>query len=214
MSREPDAPPDDPAHGMLSIEQIRSRLATHQPAPLTTEARRLAGVAMLLRENQQQTEVLFIRRAEFEGDPWSGDLGFPGGGLEPSDRNARAAAERETWEEIGLDLQHHQYLGQCSELAGAYLPVRISCFTYLLNPVPAFILNGEVVDTFWVPLTTLLEPQRNHLTSFFYRGAERQHPVVNLAEWSERPLWGITYRLLEQFLALFELRFHHQEPHA
>jgi len=198
---------------MLTIAQIRTRLASHRPEPVSMAEHRLAGVAMLLREWQQQPQVLFIRRAEYEGDPWSGDLGFPGGGIEPCDENVRAAAERETMEEIGLDLKRHRYLGQSSELAGAYLPVRIFCFVYLLEGEPDFSLNGEVVDTFWVPLTTLLEPQRNRMTSFFYRGAQRQHPVIDLAEWSERPLWGITYRLVQQFLALFDLGFNHQEPH-
>lgn len=196
---------------MLSIEQIRSRLTGHQPEPLTTEARRQAAVAMLLRERRQHPEVLFIRRAEHESDPWSGDLAFPGGGIEPRDRDARAAAERETREEIGLDLEPHQYLGQSTELAGAYLSVKISCFVYLLDQVPELKLNDEVVETFWVPLKTLLDPERNHLASFKYRGALRQHPVIELAEWSDRPLWGITYRLLQQFLALFELGFNHQE---
>jgi 8-oxo-dGTP pyrophosphatase MutT (NUDIX family) len=197
---------------MLSIERIRTRLATHRPEPLQIEARRLAAVAMLLRERRQQPEVLFIRRAEHEGDPWSGDLAFPGGGIEPGDPDPRAAAERETREEIGLRLAPRQYLGQSAELAGAYLPITISCFTYLLEDDPDFRLNGEVVAAFWVPLRTLLEPQRNRLVCFEYRGAQRQHPVIDLPEWSERPLWGITYRLVQQFLALFELGFRHQEP--
>jgi len=196
---------------MLSIEQIRTRLAGHRPEPLQIDARRLAAVAMLLRERRQRPEVLFIRRAEYDGDPWSGDLGFPGGGIEPQDQDARAAAERETREEVNLFLQPHQYLGQCAELAGAYLPVRISCFAYLLDGEPEFCLNGEVVQTFWVPLQTLLEPRRNRLMSFEYRGARRQHPVIDLQEWSERPLWGITYRLLQQFFALFELGFSFRE---
>jgi 8-oxo-dGTP pyrophosphatase MutT (NUDIX family) len=196
---------------MLNIDQIRSRLTAHRPEPLQIEARRLAAVAMLLREKRHRPEVLFIRRAEYPGDPWSGDLGFPGGCLEPLDSDARAAAERETREEISLCLKPHQYLGQCAELAGAYLPVIISCFAYHLEDEPEFNLNGEVVQTFWVPLQTLLEPQRNRLISFEYRGERRQHPVIELQEWSERPLWGITYRLLQQFFALFDLGFNYRE---
>jgi len=197
---------------MLRMEQIIARLAAHQPDPLEMEARRLAAVAMLLRERREHPEVLFIRRAEHEADPWSGDLGFPGGGIEPRDADARAAAERETLEEIGLCLDAHRYLGQSAELAGAYLPIKISCFVYLIDGEPDFRLNGEVVETFWVPLQTLLEPQRNRLASFEYRGASRQHPVIELPEWSERPLWGITYRLLQQFLTLFDLGFNYREP--
>jgi len=193
------------------LDQIKTRLAAHRPQPLATETRRQAAVAMLLHPGEQSPEVLLIRRAEHEGDPWSGDLGFPGGGLEAEDRNAREAAERETWEELSLTLAPRHYLGHCAELAGAYLPVQISCFAYLLDERPEFVLSDEVTDTFWVPLTTLLDPRRNRRLNFEYRGQTRQHPIIDLAEWSERPLWGITYRLLQQFFALLDLGFQYQD---
>ncbi len=50
------------------------------------------------------TDLLFIRRAEKSGDPWSGHMAFPGGHMESSDASLLAAAIRETQEEIGLDL--------------------------------------------------------------------------------------------------------------
>lgn len=196
---------------MIRIEQIKERLALHEPLTLDVEAKRHAAVAMLLREKGNRTEVLLIRRAEHEKDPWSGDLGFPGGRIEELDANPRAAAERETHEEIGLCLSADNYIGQSDDLSGAYLSVRISCFVYHVDSEAQFKTNGEVVDLFWVPLQTLLEPERNRMASFFYRGSDRQHPVVELNEWSQRPLWGITYRLLDNFLNLFDLSFSHPE---
>jgi 8-oxo-dGTP pyrophosphatase MutT (NUDIX family) len=196
---------------MIDIEQIRNRLSDHQPQPLQQQSDRHAAVAMLLRKNQQRTEVLFIRRAEHDKDPWSGDLGFPGGQIENFDPSPRAAAERETWEEVGFCLKDENYLGQSDDLAGAYLSVHISCFVYQVDMNTQFKLNGEVVDIFWVPIHTLLDPQRNQQLSFFYRGKDRKHPGITLSEWSERPLWGITYRLLDNFLNLFDLSFTHPE---
>lgn len=196
---------------MIDIEHIRNRLSDHQPQPLQQHSDRHAAVAMLLRKNQQITEVLFIRRAEQERDPWSGDLGFPGGKIEEHDPTPRAAAERETWEEIGLCLQDENYLGQSDDLTGAYLSVRISCFVYQVDLNTQFNLNDEVVDLFWVPIRTLLDPQRNQQLTFFYRGQDRKHPGIKLSEWSDRPLWGITYRLLDNFLNLFDLSFTYPE---
>lgn len=196
---------------MLTIEQIKERLSDYHPQALQRQVKRHAAVAMLLRESGRGMEVLLIRRAEHEKDPWSGDLGFPGGGIEQEDLSPRAAAERETWEEIGLCLNEGNYLGQSDDLAGAYLSVRISCFVYHVDHEVEFRLNGEVVDLFWVPLETLLDPERNRLTNFFYRGSDREHPIVDLNEWSQRPLWGITYRLIDNFLQLFNLSFRHSE---
>lgn len=196
---------------MIDLEQIRLRLTHHQPRMLTQQDFRRAAVAMLLREQAGEAEVLFIRRAEHELDPWSGDLAFPGGCVDPTDAGPQAAAERETFEEIGLELAPHQYLGRSDDLAGAYLSIHIACFVYQLENEVDFCLNGEVVDLFWVPLRTLLDPARNRLHQFHYRGAGRRHPVIELPEWSNRPLWGITYRLLQNFLERFELSFRHPE---
>ena len=49
-------------------------------------------------------EILFIRRAARQGDRWTGHVAFPGGKRDPDDASDRAAAERETREEVGLDL--------------------------------------------------------------------------------------------------------------
>lgn len=51
-----------------------------------------------------EPELLFIQRASRHGDPWSGDVAFPGGGRDIEDDDDLAAAVRETAEEVGLDL--------------------------------------------------------------------------------------------------------------
>lgn len=196
---------------MIGLEQIRVGLSQSQPSLLNRADFRRAAVAMLLREQEGEAEVLLIRRAEHELDPWSGDLAFPGGRIDAVDAGPRAAAERETREEIGLKLSPRQYLGRSDDLTGAYLSIHIACFVYALEERPDFHLNGEVVDLFWVPFRTLLDPQRNRMHRFHYRGAGRCHPVIDLPEWTNRPLWGITYRLLENFLDRFNLSFRHPE---
>ena len=196
---------------MLEIEDIKTRLASYQPRLSNMDAERQAAVAMILRHGEKGTEVLFIQRAEFKNDPWSGDLGFPGGRIEADDPSPRAAAERETWEEIGYTLTDTNYLGRCDDMAGAFLSVRISCFVYTISADAVFRINGEVVKYFWIPLATLLDPQRNRHMHFFHRGSDRQHPVVHLNEWSSRPLWGITYRLVDNFFNLFDLSFTYPE---
>jgi NUDIX domain len=62
-------------------------------------------------------EVLFIKRAGRVGDRWSGHTALPGGRRDPGDEDDRAAAVRETREEVGLDLTHSDcmYAGNLPE---------------------------------------------------------------------------------------------------
>ena len=87
-----------------TLDDIAARLAARPPELDTEAVRMAASVALVLRERDGDIEALFIRRAEHDGDPWSGDLAFPGGRIDPEDVDARAAAERETLEELALDI--------------------------------------------------------------------------------------------------------------
>ncbi len=118
---------------MLTIDQITARLSNHQPQILEPATAKCAAVAMLLTNTPSGPEVLLIRRAEYEGDPWSGDVAFPGGVIESEDNGPQQAAEREVCEEIGLQLKPQNRIGQLDDLFGAYLPIRISCFVYQLT---------------------------------------------------------------------------------
>ena len=145
---------------MVQINKIKARLAGHKPQKVDIAAKKQAAVALILRAGKNEPEVLLIQRAEHEKDPWSGDLGFPGGRIEPSDASPRAAAERETMEEVGLTLTADNYLGQSDDMAGLTLSVRISCFVYHVGHQETLTLNEEVFDYFWVPFSTLLTPDR------------------------------------------------------
>ena len=97
---------------MLTVDQIRAKLADCAHAPAVFEANyRQAAVAMILAEGDTELDVCFIRRAEREGDPWSGQVAFPGGRADPVDPTASAVAERETLEEIGLPLLSGDLIG-------------------------------------------------------------------------------------------------------
>jgi 8-oxo-dGTP pyrophosphatase MutT (NUDIX family) len=62
-------------------------------------------------------EILFIKRAGRAGDRWSGHTALPGGRRDSDDADDRAAAIRETREEVGLDLTHSDcfYAGNLPE---------------------------------------------------------------------------------------------------
>ena len=96
-------------HPLLTSAELRllaERIAAHVPYRAETDGSpRRAAVALVFRAPAGgDTELLVIRRAEREGDPWSGQMGLPGGGQAPNERSLEDTAIRETLEETGVDI--------------------------------------------------------------------------------------------------------------
>lgn len=157
---------------------------------------------MVLRQSDNGPEILFIERAAHDSDPWSGNIAFPGGKLEQGDPSLQHAAERETLEEIGLDLSQAGLLGRLSDIIGANLPVRVACFVYELEAPHELTLSDEVEDAFWVPLEFLWAPERSRMNLVNFAGKHLEAPSILLPQPGKPVLWGITYRLVMQLAAL------------
>lgn len=195
---------------LTNIDWVKDKFSNHTPEVLSPVDRGHAAVALVLRQVEPTPEVLFIIRAQHDKDPWSGNIGFPGGRLNHNE-TPREAAERETHEELCLNLDEANFLGRLDDLYGATLPVLVSCFIYHLESDVSLRPNYEVASTFWCPLPTLLESSRHTHEHFTYRGKAQMHPVVTLLEPGQPLLWGITYRLLRNFFDICGIDFGAQE---
>lgn len=190
---------------LFTLDHLRTALATYQPRLVERSEwpeHTHAAVALLIRQCRHGIEVLFILRAEYAGDPWSGNIAFPGGHIESDDDTVRAAAERETLEEIGIDLQREEFLGRLDDVAGAHLPVIVSCFAYAVSESTPIIANQEINQTFWVPFANLSDPNRQRQHYVTFRGEQLERPAIDLLGPGRTVLWGITYRLVSHFMQL------------
>ena len=187
-----------------TLEEIEARLSAVAPRIDTKHARMRASVALVLREVGSDLEALFIRRAEHDEDPWSGHLAFPGGRLDAEDATARDAAERETVEELGLDLRDAamaKCLGRLDDVLGHAESIRVSAYVYGISGDPSLRLNHEVRDAFWTPLQHCTDPDRQSVREFSYLDVMRPLPTLRLLEDEEAPvLWGITYKFMDDFM--------------
>jgi 8-oxo-dGTP pyrophosphatase MutT (NUDIX family) len=109
--------------------------ATHRPDETETL---WAAVATVLREHPERgLEVLLIQRAEREGDPWSGHIAYPGGRYSSTDASMQHTAERETIEEVGLDLRAHaRLLGRLSNVPARRNGQRVVRFSKARGAAP------------------------------------------------------------------------------
>lgn len=185
-----------------TLEDVAARLAARPPELDDDPVRMAAAVALVLRERAGDLDALFIRRAEHEDDPWSGDLAFPGGRIDPEDVDARAAAERETLEELSLDLSGARRLGRISDVLGHAESIRVSCFVYGIDGDPDLAPNYEIREAFWSPLSHSTDPARQLMREFSYADVTTELPTVRLLEDPRAPLlWGITYKFMDDFMS-------------
>ncbi len=183
------AAPDELRKALLPVGLAEAELA----------ARSASAVLVLLRPAGDGLEVLLGHRARRAGDPWSGQVSFPGGHRHIDDASLVETALRETKEEVNLDL------GGRAEVLG-HLPPRsprnvpemlvvpfVAYTTAPLDPRP----GPEMVETFWVPLAAL--PPSRATTDVETRFGPLRVPAFL---WKGLVIWGLTFRILEELLAI------------
>jgi 8-oxo-dGTP pyrophosphatase MutT (NUDIX family) len=184
---------------VLSIDAVRSAFARHEPKVVDDPARPRAAVALVLRDAPAGPDVLLIERARHPEDPWSGHMAFPGGRVDPGDLHTRAAAERETLEEVGLSLAGAEQIGRLDDLEGRHagrpLSLVISAWIYHVPKPGPLAPNHEVETALWVPLTRLVDPEQR----VEYPTPIGGYPGILVGDPDRHIVWGLTYRFLEIF---------------
>lgn len=181
------------------MEHIRQAMQGHIPnRDVDEHLDPFASVALLLRQGDDGPEVLFIQRAHHPNDPWSGNLGFPGGRIDPEDNGPLAAAIRETAEEVGIKLTHDQLLTQLDDQHGVRVAVQVCCYVFIVDSSVEVSNNEEVAHAFWVPLRQLQQQERHCQREVLWHGTPTEVPSIYLNE-KVPVLWGLTYRFIAVF---------------
>ena len=179
------------------IGSFSPKLTRDEPAQLVP--RKSAGVAVIFRSNKGEEEVLLIRRAERKGDPWSGQVAFPGGMVSPTDRSFEETARRETVEEVGIDLTPRAgvFLGYMRELKVRVREVVVVPSVFRLDVAVAVILSNEVAAYEWVSLGKLASDEARS-TYLLHRDGE----AIAFPSFVHQGLviWGLTERILSAII--------------
>ena len=159
-----------------------------------------AVVAILLyQDSADELSTLLIQRVERSNDPWSGQIGLPGGRVEKFDGSTREALEREVREEVGLELSRDgEQLGVLSVgHPGRRVEMTVQPWVYGLQRPPKVTTGPEIQHAFWVSLSKL--PSLRGTSEVEIRGSRI---LVEAFLVDGRVVWGFTYRVLDELLAV------------
>jgi 8-oxo-dGTP pyrophosphatase MutT (NUDIX family) len=179
-------------------DPIARRLAASLPIAVDEPGLYWAAVAIIVAPDPDA--ILLIRRAQREGDPWSGHMALPGGRAEPADRDLAGTAIRETAEEVGIQLREEWLLGTLDDVAPrtpVLPPVAVRPFVFRVPERPALRLNAEVAAAEWLELARLADPAVRQEISIEISGRSRPFPAFVTPS---GVVWGMTERILTLFL--------------
>ena len=157
-----------------------------------------AAVLIPLVDRSEGIHVLFTQRTVYLKDH-TGQISFPGGGVEPQDRRRQDTALRETEEEIGLSRSSITVLGELPEFE-MQSGFRIAPVVGWIRPPYSTRLDPlEVEDIFEVPFEHFLRPERYQRRRYVIDGVERKYLAI---PYEGRYIWGATAGMLYMFYQL------------
>lgn len=162
-----------------------------------TDKARKSAVLILLYPKNEQWYICFIQRVK-DGGVHSGQIALPGGKTDKTDKNIIETAYREAYEEIGIDKNKINYLGELSHL---FIPVS----NYIVFPVVGYLNSfeqfrkcpKEVNQVIEVRLIDFFNPKNKQIKTREIKNIPTKVPYYLLA--NQYYLWGATAMIMSEF---------------
>lgn len=158
---------------------------------------RKSAVSIVLYEHQNELRFVLIQRPIYEGTH-GGQISFPGGKQEETDSDLEHTARRETFEEIGVQLNKNQLIGSLSTVVIPVSKFSVEPYLYIIEEKPIFTPDErEVAAIIETPLLHLLHDENIKSKSIELSSGVKMKNVPYF-ELSSKTVWGATALILNE----------------
>ena len=197
------------------LKSIRNKFENYKPYINGFENMKRASIFVPIVKIEDSYYILFeVRSKNLRTQP--NEISFPGGKIENGE-NPMDAAIRETCEELGTYENNIEIISQL-DLLITHMNLIVHPYVGILNNIDSLHINKDEVDhTFLVPIRYLLENKPTYYKNKLeiipdekfpyeiipnkenYKFQESSYPVL-FYEYKDYVIWGLTARILENFL--------------
>ncbi|MGH2698584.1 MAG: CoA pyrophosphatase [Actinomycetota bacterium] len=175
--------------------RLERALNVRPPARQRQKGARDAAVLIPVVERDEPALIFTVRTDTLSSH--KGQISFPGGSIDPGDVNAAHTALREAHEEIDLDPDSVEVVGELDTFPTYVTGYNVTPVVGFLEQRPELKPNpAEVAAVLWVPLSQLDDTIRAE-PGFVHRG--RTYPTEAWV-WNGNVIWGVTARIIRLFL--------------
>lgn len=200
----------------MEIENIIKKLNNHTPTILGSESFSKYAVLLPLLEEDNEIKVLFeVRSKKMRRQP--GEICFPGGRIDPSDKDEKQTAIRETTEELGIQKTKITDVTPIDFMVSPFGTIIYPYVGVISSPEEIRPNPDEVEEIFTVPLSVLRNMEPDVYKMSFKMMPEEGFPFElisggenynwqartmdeNFYYYNDKVIWGLTARILKHFL--------------
>jgi 8-oxo-dGTP pyrophosphatase MutT (NUDIX family) len=163
---------------------------------------KFAAVNILLYLKNNEWYFPLMVRTTNERDRHSGQISLPGGKKEDSDENFEQTAQRETFEEMGIDIHYNRIIREMSPIFIPPSNFYVRAFISYTKKNPEFILQkSEAVELIEFPVSALLSLSDQPEILVLPTSNGVKVPVINFNNYI---IWGATSMILSELSHLLK----------
>lgn len=154
-----------------------------------------SAVMMLFMEKEGVPHILLTLRTD-KVSTHKGQVSFPGGGYDSSDKDYLDTALRETLEEVGIPAGEIEVLGEFDEYI-SIMGFHVYVYVGALNREQQYVVSRDEIDEMLeVPFSMFYNEEYTKRETLTHEGREYE---VYYYDFGKATIWGLTSRILTDF---------------